>query len=157
MQGILKPGNEAVLRLLAIRGQEERQSEQADGLLVEYSAEIVAARVRRSARAVLCLQHLHLHGDPCGFLRASSFSTCLMRTPLQEKFAPFFIRSKIAPSPSWLMTVTLVRSMTSWRPPKSWLAFLQVVPSSAIHGPMKVPSTRSVRRHGASAMDILNM
>src|ERR1700679_1256161 len=37
------------------------------------------------------------------------------------------------------------------------MAFLQVVPSSAIHGPMRVPSTSSVRWDGISAMVILNM
>ena len=99
----------------------------------------------------------HLRRDSCCLFRASCFSTCLVRTLLEEKFTPFFIRSKSTSSPSGLMTVTLVRSMTSLRPPKSRLVFLQVVPSSTAQSPMRVPSTSSVRRDGVSAMDILNM
>jgi len=106
---------------------------------------------------MLCLRHVHLRGDSCCFFRASCFSKCPVRTPLEEKFAPFFSRSKSASSPSGLMAVTLVRSMTSLRPPKSRPAFLQVVPSSATQAPIRVPSTSSVRRDGVSAMDILNM
>jgi hypothetical protein len=43
------------------------------------------------------------------------------------------------------------------RPPKSRLAFRQVVPSSATQAPMRLPSTSSVRRDRVPAMDILNM
>lgn len=80
-----------------------------------------------------------------------------MRTPAQENFAPFFIRSKIAASPSRLMTVTLVRSTISLRSPSSWLAFLHVVPSSATQAPTRVPSTTSLRCDRVSTTEILNM
>src|SRR5580700_2204441 len=111
---------------------------QAVVLFVEDSVKITAARVWHEARDVLCLRHHHLRRDSCLFFRASCFSTCSVRTLPEEKFTPFFIRSKSASSPSGLMTVTLVRSMTSVRPPKSWLAFLQVVPSSATQAPMRL-------------------
>jgi|HubBroStandDraft_6_1064221.scaffolds.fasta_scaffold143364_2 hypothetical protein len=100
---------------------------------------------------------VHLCTDSYCFFLTSRFSMCLVRTLLEEKFTPFFIRSKSTPSPSELMAVTLVRSISSFRVPKSWLAFLQVAPSSATQAPVRVPSTSRVRRDGVSAMDILNM
>jgi hypothetical protein len=77
--------------------------------------------------------------------------------PTQENFAPSFIRSKIAPSPSRLMTVKLLTLITSLRPPKSRLAFLQEVRSSATQGPLRFPSTTSLRCDGVSMMEILNI
>lgn len=115
---------------------------------------ITGARVRSRPRDVLGLRHVHLRRDSCCFFRASCFNTYLVRTPPQENFAPFFIRLKIASSPSWLMTVRLHKSMTSLRPPSSWFAFLQVVLSSATQAPVRLPSTISVRRDGVSAMEI---
>jgi len=90
-------------------------------------------------------------------LRASCLSTCRVRTPAQENLAPSFIRSTIASSPSRLITVRLLRSITSLRPSKSRLAFLQVVRSSATHGPLSFPSTTSLRCAGESTMEILNI
>jgi len=46
--------------------------------------------------------------------------------------------------------------MNSFRPSSSRLAFLQAFPSSATQGPLRVPSTISVRRDGVSAIEILN-
>jgi hypothetical protein len=92
---ILKSGDKDLLCLVATCGQEERQPVQAVGLLLKDSPKIIAACVWRRARVLLCLRHVHLRGDSCGFLRASSFSTCLMRTPAQKKLATFCIRSKI--------------------------------------------------------------
>jgi hypothetical protein len=77
--------------------------------------------------------------------------------PTQENFAPSFIRSKIAASPSRLMTVKLLTLITSLRPPKSRLAFLQEVRSSATQGPLRFPSTTSLRWDGVSMMEILNI
>ncbi len=77
--------------------------------------------------------------------------------PAQENFAPSFIRSKIASSPSRLMTVRLLKSITSLRPSKSRLAFLQVVRSSATQGSLSFPSTTSVRWDRLSIVEILNI
>jgi len=65
--------------------------------------------------------------------------------PAQENFAPCFIKSKIASSPSRLMTVRLLKSITSLRPSNSRLAFLQVVRSSLTQGSLSFPSTTSLR------------
>ena len=148
---------QGLLSLLAIRSQHERQPVQGIVLFFEDSVKIAVAGAGRRANTVLFFRYVHLRRDSCCFFRASCFSTCPVRTLLEEKLTAFFIRSKIAFSPSGLMAVTSVRSMTSFRPPKSWLVFLQVVPSSATQTPMRVPSTRSVRRDGVSAMDILSM
>src|ERR1700691_1998285 len=115
----------------------------------------------RHAASVISNQHttpcrqVHLRGNSSGFLRASCFSTSLIRTPAQENLAPVFIRSKIASSPSRLMPVRLLRSITSLRPPSSRLALLQLLRSSATQGPTSVPSTTSVRRDGLSTIEIL--
>lgn len=77
--------------------------------------------------------------------------------PAQENFAPCFIRSKTASSPSRLMTVRLLKSINNVRPSKSRLAFLQEVRSSSIHGGLSLPSTTNLRRDGVSTMEILNM
>jgi hypothetical protein len=89
--------------------------------------------------------------------RASRFRMCRVRTPPQENFVPSLIRSKIASSPSRLMTVRLVRSITSLRPSKFRLAFFQTVRSSATQGSMSLPSTTSLRRDRVSMMETLNM
>jgi hypothetical protein len=146
-----------MLSLLAIRSQQERQPVQGVVLFFEDSVKITAARIWHKACDVLCLRHVHLRLDSCCFFRTSCFSTCLMRTPPQVNFAPFFIRSKIASSPSRLMAVRFFRWMTKLRLSRSWLAFLQLLPSSATQGPTRVPSTIKVRRDGVSSMEILNM
>src|SRR6202795_5132432 len=99
----------------------------------------------------------HLRGDSCFLFRVSCLSTCLVRMPPRENFAPSLIRSRIAASPSILMTVRLPRSMTSLRPPSSCLAVLQFVRSSPTHDPMRVPSTTSVRCDRVSMVEILNI
>src|SRR5258708_32364821 len=145
------------MSFLVIRSQRERQPEQPVFLFVENPMEITAARVWRGGGDVLCLRHVHLGGDSCCFFRASCFSTCLVRTLPQENLAPSFIRSKIAFSPSRLMVVRFLRSTMSLRPPRSWHAFLQLVRSSATQGPMRVPSTTSLRCDRVSTTEILNM
>jgi hypothetical protein len=125
--------------------------------LSESQLGITATLVWCGARDGLCLRRIHLGGDSCCFFRASCFSTCLMRTLPQENFAPSFIRSKMAFSPSRLMVVRFLRSTTSLRPPRSWHAFLQLVRSSATQGPMRVPSTTSLRCDCVSTTEILNM
>src|ERR1700688_952139 len=154
---ILQSRDKAVLSLLVVRRQQERKPVQGVFFLEKDLVEIAAARVRRRARDVLCSRHLHLRGDSCFFFRASCFSTYRVRTPPQVNFAPFFIRSKIASSPSRLMTLRFLRSMTNLRPSSSRPAFLQVVPSSSTQAPVRSPSTTSVRRDGVSAMEILNI
>src|SRR5260370_32564925 len=134
-----------MLSLLAIRSQEERQPVQGVVLFFEDSVKITAARIWHKACDVLCLRHVHLRLDSCCFFRTSCFSTCLMRTPPQVNFAPFFIRSKIASSPSRLMAVRFPRSMSSLRVSRSWVAVLQGLPSSGTQGPTRGSSTICLR------------
>jgi len=80
-----------------------------------------------------------------------------VRTPSQANFAPSFIRSNIASSPSRLITVRLPTSTTSLRPSRSRLAFFHVVRNSSTQGSMSLPSTFSLRCDRLSMMEILNM
>jgi hypothetical protein len=50
-----------------------------------------------------------------------------VQMPPQEIFAPFFMRSKIASSPSRLMTVKVRKSIRSFRRFRSRLALLHAV------------------------------
>src|SRR5260370_14728706 len=97
----------------------------------------------------------HLH-DSHRHRRASRFNTCRVRMPAQQNFAPLFIKSKIASSPSRLITVRLLKSITSLRPSKSRLSFLPVGRRSPTHGSLSFPSTTSLRWATLSIMEILN-
>src|SRR6266567_5684052 len=82
--------------------------------------------------------------------------------PPQANVAPSFIKSKIALSPSRLITVTLVRSITSVRPSSELPALLHVFRNSSTHGWTRVPSTTRRRSLGlslvgVSIVEILNM
>jgi hypothetical protein len=80
-----------------------------------------------------------------------------MSTPLQQNLAPSFINSRRAFSPSWLMTVTFLRSATNAGPPTCPLAACHAVLSSVTQGAISLPSRtnrRSVRR---SITEIFNM
>src|SRR5260370_22553986 len=114
---VFQSRNKALLSFLLIRRQQERQPGQAVFLFVENPKEIAAARVWRGTGDVLCLRHVHLGSDSCCFLRSSCFSTCLVRTSPQANFAPSFMRSQIAPSPSRLMGVRLLRCAVRLRLP----------------------------------------
>src|SRR5258708_5830355 len=77
--------------------------------------------------------------------------------PPQENVAPSFINSKIALSPSRLITVTLVRSSTSPRPSSALPALVHVFRNSSTHGCTRVPSTTSLLSLCVSMVEILNM
>src|SRR5258708_27351610 len=88
---------------------------------------------------------------------AACLSTYLVKTPLQQNFAPSCISSRMASSPSRSMVVALRRSMTSVRPSRELPALLHVVRSSATHGLTRVPSTTNLRSRCVSIVEILNM
>src|ERR1700678_1048959 len=154
-------------------------------VFVKHLAEIGAACVRHGSHDFLCLRHIRLvlhfvsrlslvkycfpvfsaayffssstFEGAHRHLRASPFSTCRVRMPAQENFAPCFMRSKIASSPSRLITVRLLRSITNFRAFRPWLALLQVVRSSSTQGSLNLPSTTSLRCEGVSTIEILNI
>src|SRR6267378_7754513 len=90
-------------------------------------------------------------------LRLSSWITCLVSTPLQRNFAPSFINSKSAFSPSWLMTATFPRSTTKARPLISWLTAFHAVLSSATQGAISFPSRTNRRSVRLSTTEIFSM
>src|ERR1700726_1783353 len=178
--GAIQTGDKALLSLLTIRSEQKRELVEAVHVFVKDSFEIGAGCVLCRSRYMLRFRHVYLrpssssrlssveidNQDPflskihhCAHrhLRATRFSTCLVRMPAQQNLAPSFIKLKIASSPSRLMTVRLLRSITSLRPSKSRLALLQVVRSSGTHGSLSFPSTLSLRWAGVSMMEILNM
>src|SRR6266581_1922052 len=182
---VFQTGDEALLSLPVVRRKQKREQVEVVHVFVKDSTEIIGACVFPGSGDALLFSHGHLlllllavsgpskstnniarhvfnhffqiASGSHRHLRASRFSTCRVRTPAQENLAPSFIRSTIASSPSRLITVRLLRSITSLRPSKSRLAFLQVVRSSATHGPLSFPSTTSLRCAGVSTMEILNI
>src|ERR1700733_8645872 len=77
--------------------------------------------------------------------RASCFRTCLVKTPSQANFAPSFISLNSVFSPSALMTVTSLRSMTNLRPLSCSPALRQALSTSAVHGGTSLPCKTSLR------------
>src|ERR1700730_5855179 len=98
-----------------------------------------------------------LRGDSCCFFRASCFSTYLVSTPLQRNFAPAFINSERAFSPSWLMTVMFLRTTTNVRPSISSLAVFHAVLNSPIQGAISLPSRTNRRSVRLSITEIFSM
>src|SRR5437868_421703 len=174
-RAIIQAGNKYLLRFFRIGRQHKRQRVQVFHVFGKNPAEVGAGRVRCGSflRAELCPCHYYLrHALALHFpehlsfktsislvwhLCASSLSRCLVRTPPQENFAPSFINSKIASSPSRLITVTFVRSITTFWAAGELPVSIHVFRSSSTHGRTRVPSTTSRRSRCVSMVEILNM
>src|ERR1700688_1928576 len=137
--GAIQTGDEALLSLLTIRSEQKREHVEAVHVFVKDSLEISTSCVLCRSRYLLRFRHVPLrpssgsrlssveidnqdpflskiHHGVHRHLRATRFSTCLVRMPAQQNLAPSFIKLKIASSPSRLMTVRLLKSTTSFRP-----------------------------------------
>src|ERR1700677_3433567 len=125
-------------------------------VFVKHRGEMGAACVRHGSHDFLCLRHIRLvlhfvsrlslvkycfpvfsaayffssstFEGAHRHLRASPFSTCRVRMPAQENFAP-----------------CCIRSVTSLPLSRSPLASFQIVRSSATQGSLSLPSTTSLR------------